>query len=154
MPPERPYWHDELGFNYRMTNLQAAVGVAQMETIDAKIARKREIAQLYTSLLTGMPSVTLPVERPGTTNVYWMYSILVDEHFPLTRDDLIVALRQAGIDSRPFFHPLDTLPPYHSSDPCPVAVRLSRQGLNLPSSPRLRDEQIEFICATLRRLAE
>jgi perosamine synthetase len=154
MPPERRYWHDEIGFNYRLTNLQAAVGVAQMESIDAKIARKRAIAGLYTAHLAGIPHITLPVERPGTTNVYWMYSILIGDGFPLTRDDLIVALRRAGIDSRPFFHPLDTLPPYRSDNPCPVAQRLSRQGINLPSSPRLRDEQIELICATLRRLAE
>ena len=153
MPPARRYWHDEVGFNYRMTNLQAAVGVAQMEQIDAVIRRKREIAELYLSQLADVPGITLPVERPGTTNVYWMVSVLIGDGYPLTRDELIVALRQQGIDSRPFFHPLDTLPPFHAADPCPVALRLSRQGINLPSSPRLTDDQVAYICATLRRLA-
>ena len=153
MPPERRYWHDEIGFNYRMTDLQAAVGIAQMEQIDAFIHRKREIAQLYMSLLADVPGITLPVERPGTTNVYWMFSILVGDDYPLTRDDLVVALRQQGIDSRPFFHPLHTLPPFHGSPSHPVALRLSRQGINLPSSPRLTDDQVAYICATLRRLA-
>ena len=153
MPPARRYWHDEVGFNYRMTNLQAAVGVAQMEQIDAVIRRKREIAELYLSQLADVPGITLPVERPGTTNVYWMVSVLIGDCYPLTRDELIVALRQQGIDSRPFFHPLDTLPPFFAADPCPVALRLSRQGINLPSSPRLTDDQVAYICATLRRLA-
>ncbi|MEZ4621263.1 MAG: DegT/DnrJ/EryC1/StrS family aminotransferase [Caldilineaceae bacterium] len=128
MPPEHRYWHAEVGFNYRMTNLQAAVGVAQMARIDEFIARKRAIAQRYCQGLSGIPGLTLPVERPGYTNVYWMYSILVDQPFPLTRDELLSALRAEKIDSRPFFHPLDTLPPYRRDLPCPVALRLSRQA--------------------------
>lgn len=153
MPPERRYWHDEIGFNYRMTNLQAAVGVAQMARIDAFIARKRTIAQRYQAGLRDIPGVTLPVERSGYTNVYWMYSILVAEPFPLTRDELMLALRQEEIDSRPFFHPLDTLPPYRGETPCPIALRLSQQGLNLPSAPSLTDSQVDRICAVIRDLA-
>ncbi len=153
MPPERRYWHDELGFNYRMTNLQAAVGVAQMARIDGFIARKRAIAQRYNAGLAGIPGLTLPVERAGYTNVYWMYSILVDQPFPLTRDELLPALRAHNIDSRPFFHPLDTLPPYRRATPCPTALCLSRQGLNLPSAPSLTDAQVDRICALLRKLA-
>ncbi len=153
MPPARRYWHDEVGFNYRMTNLQAAVGVAQMERVDEFIARKRAIAQQYQAQLADIPGITLPVERPGTTNVYWMVSILVEPPFPLDRDALIQALRARGVDSRPFFHPLDTLPPYYSESPCPTALRLSRAGLNLPSFPRLRDDQIDYICAAIRALA-
>lgn len=153
MPPERRYWHDEIGFNYRMTNLQAAVGVAQMARIDAFIDRKREIAQRYQRELATIPGISLPVERKGYTNVYWMYSILIDEPFPLTRDELVVALREQNIDSRPFFHPLDTLPPYRTTAPCSTALRLSHQGLNLPSAPSLTDEQITSICSVLRQLA-
>ncbi|MFN8489184.1 MAG: DegT/DnrJ/EryC1/StrS family aminotransferase [Caldilineaceae bacterium] len=154
MPPDRRYWHPEVGFNYRMINLQAAVGVAQMQRIDEFIARKRQIAQQYNAALAGLPGITLPVELPGYTNVYWMYSVLVDEAYPLTRDELIPALRERGIDSRPFFHPLDTLPPYRSATPCPVALRLSQQGINLPSAPSLTDEQVAYICATLHNLAK
>ena len=90
----------------------------------------------------------------GYTNVYWMYSVLVQDDFPLTRDELIIALREQGIDSRPFFHPLDTLPMYHSDTPRPVALDLSRRGLNLPSSPKITNEQIIYICQTLRKLAQ
>jgi len=154
MPPDRRYWHPEVGFNYRMINLQAAVGVAQMARIDEFIQRKRQIAQQYNAALADLPGVTLPVELPGYTNVYWMYSVLIGPGYGLTRDELIPALREQDIDSRPFFHPLDTLPPYLSQTPCPVALRLSQQGLNLPSAPSLTDGQVAYICATLHDLAK
>jgi perosamine synthetase len=153
MPPAQRYWHDEVGFNYRLTNLQAAVGVAQMEQIDTFIARKRHIAARYDQALADVPGLVRPVERNGYTNVYWMYSILVTDDFPLTRDDLMSALRARNIDSRPFFHPLDTLPPYRQEQPCPVALDVAHRGLNLPSSPRLSDVQVAYICDTLRELA-
>jgi perosamine synthetase len=153
MPPARRYWHEEVGFNYRITNLQAAVGVAQMERIDEFLARKRQIAALYRELLAGVSGITFANERPGTTNIYWMVSILVDRPFPLQRDELIVALRRQGIDSRPFFHPLDTLPPYRSERPSPTALALSRTGLNLPSAPNLTDVQVRYICTTIQELA-
>jgi perosamine synthetase len=152
MPPQKRYWHEEVGFNYRMTNLQAAVGVAQMERIDVFIRRKRQIASLYAEHLGGIPGVQLPVEQPGCTNVYWMYSILIDRPYALSRDELIVALRAWGIDSRPFFHPLDTLPPYRGSSVRPVAQRLSLQGINLPSAPSLTDAQVAYIARTIRTL--
>jgi len=150
MPPQRRYWHDEVGFNYRMTNLQAAVGVAQLERIHHFLDRKRAIAERYRQELAGLPGITFAAERPGYTNVYWMASIQVAPPYPLARDALIPALRSRGIDSRPFFHPLDTLPPYRSDTPCPVALQLSRSGLNLPSSPTLTDEQVTYICAAIR----
>lgn len=152
MQPGRRYWHEEVGFNYRMTNLQAAVGVGQMTRINEFIARKRQIAHLYAQALANVPGITLPVEAPGCVNVYWMFSILVDAPFPLTRDALILALRERNIDSRPFFHALDTLPPYRSSRPRPTALRLGQQGLNLPSAPSLTNEQVLTICDTLRQL--
>ena len=153
MPPERRYWHDEVGFNYRMTNLQAAVGVAQMERIHDFIARKRAIARIYGKQLAGIAGLTLAAERDGYTNVYWMVSIVVDRPFALTRDELIPALRTHGIDSRPFFHPMDTLPPYRSLAPRPMALQLSRCGLNLPSAPSLTDAQVAYVCDTIRALA-
>jgi perosamine synthetase len=153
MPPAQRYWHNEVGFNYRITNLQAAVGVAQLARIDEFLARKRAIAALYSELLDGVPGITLPVELPGSTNIYWMVSILVNPPFPLSRDELMAALRSQGIDSRPFFHPLDTLPPYRTERPNPVAMQIAHTGLNLPSAPKLSDQQIRYICATIRELA-
>jgi perosamine synthetase len=153
MPPQKRYWHEEIGFNYRMTNLQAAVGVAQMERIDTFIRRKRRIAEIYQAHLCDLPGVQLPVEQPGCKNVFWMFSILVQPPYALSRDELIVALRTRGIDSRPFFHPLDTLPPYRNGRVRPVAELLSRCGINLPSAPSLSDEQVTYVAATIRKLA-
>ncbi len=153
MPPERRYWHNEVGFNYRITNMQAAVGVAQMTRIDEVIRRKRAIAEQYTLELADVPGIRMAVEAEGTTSVFWMVSALIAPPFPLNRDALVVRLRAEGIDSRPFFHPLDTLPPYRAGEPCPIALRLSRHGINLPSSPTLTPAQVSRICATLRRFA-
>jgi perosamine synthetase len=153
MPPERRYWHDEVGFNYRLTNMQAAVGVAQMTRIDEVIRRKREIAHQYAQELADVPGLVMNIERPGSRSVFWMVSMLIEAPFGLSRDELVVALRQEGIDSRPFFHPLDTLPPYRTNEPCPIALRLGRTGINLPSSPTLTHSQVSRICATLRRFA-
>jgi perosamine synthetase len=153
MPPERRYWHDEVGFNYRITNMQAAVGVAQMTRIDEVIRRKRAIAEQYTRELEDVAGITMAREGEGTFAVFWMVSALIDPPFPLSRDELVMALRQEGIDSRPFFHPLDTLPPYRTAAPCPTALNLSRRGINLPSSPTLTAAQVSRICATLRRFA-
>jgi len=154
MPPEKRYWHDEIGFNYRMTNLQAAVGVAQMERIDEFLARKRQIARWYCAGLAGIPGLTLPAQAEGYVNIYWMFSVLVDAPFPLHRDALIPALREQGIDSRPFFHPMDTLPPYRAAEPRPVSLALSRTGLNLPSSPSLTEDQVAYICAVIRSFTQ
>ncbi len=153
MAHDRRYWHDEVGYNYRMTNLQAAVAVAQLERVDFFIERKREIARLYDFHLNAVPGVQGPVELAGCTNVYWMYSLLLDAEYPLTRDELMMELGQRNVDTRPFFHPLDTLPMYASAEPVPVAMDLSQRGISLPSSPKLTDEQVCYICEVIRAVS-
>jgi len=147
MSKEKRYWHDVVGYNYRMTNIQAAIGVAQLEQIDALLDRKRAIADLYTRKLRGVPGITTPPEVPGTRNSYWMYSCLVDERqYGLDRDRLMARLRGYGIDTRNFFYPLHTLPMYRSwGRPLPVTERIAGTGLNLPSSPNLTDEEVTYI---------
>jgi perosamine synthetase len=150
MSPGRRYWHDEVGYNYRMTNLQAALGVAQLERIDEFVQRKRQNAQLYNSLLGHVVGITLPPEEIWAKNVYWMYSILVEDNYGISRDQLMLRLREAGIDSRPFFHPLHALTPYRTQGRFPVAESLSAKGINLPSAVTLTNEQIERICTVIR----
>ncbi len=149
MSPTRRYWHPEVGYNYRLTNIQAALGVAQMERIDEFIARKRAIAASYNKLLDGMPGLSLPVEEPWARNVYWMYSILVGDHARLSRDELMAHMQARGVDSRPFFHPIHTMPPYATGESLPVAERLARQGINLPSSCALTDDDICRVAKTI-----
>jgi perosamine synthetase len=152
MSPERRYWHPEIGYNYRMTNLQAALGVAQLEQIEAFIAQKRSIAQTYNRLLENVPGLVLPPEAEWASSVYWMYSILVTEAFPVSREDLAAHLRSRGIDSRSFFHPVHTLPPYQNGDSYPVSERLSRQGLNLPSGVALTEEDLGRVARAIFEL--
>lgn len=146
--PVRTYWHDVVGFNYRMTNIAAAIGVAQLERIDEVIETKRRIADRYRDALSGVPGVTFQPEMSWAKNVYWMVSILVD---PGKRDGLMADLKADGVDSRPFFHPAHMLPMYGTAERFPVAERLGASGINLPSFPQLTDEQVDAVCDLVAR---
>lgn len=141
MHPEKRYWHEVVGFNYRMTNVQAAIGVAQLERIDYIIEKKREIARWYAKYLGGVVGVVLHPEMSWAKNVYWMYSILVESG----RDDLMKKLKEEGIDTRPFFYPLHQLPPHQRDEGFQVADRLAREGVNLPSSPTIDEETVRYV---------
>ena len=147
MDAKKRYWHPEIGYNYRMTNIQAAIGLAQLERIDDFLAIRRKNAELYNSLLKEIKGITLSVEKQDTKNVYWMYSILVED-----RDQIAVKLKQAGIDTRPFFYPMTAMPPYKSDESFPVADDLSRKGINLPSSVKLTEDEIRKIAETIKSL--
>lgn len=156
MSAERRYYHTELAFNYRLTNLQAALGLAQLEQIDAFLACKRKIATWYRSYLEAAPELQLPVERPGAHNVYWMFSVVLDPAGRTSRTELARRLHAAGIDSRPFFVPLPELPHLSryrqvsaSGRGCPESSRLGSAGLNLPSGTGLKFEQVRRVCEGL-----
>lgn len=151
MDPKRRYWYDVIGYNYRMTNLQAAVGVAQLNKIEKFIEIKRKNAELYNSLLREIDGITLPPEMSWAKNVYWMYSILIDEEkFGINRDKLMKELEKEGIETRPFFYPMHTLPPHFRKEKYPVAEFLSKRGINLPSAVTLKKEEVEYICQKIK----
>lgn len=145
----REYWHDVVGYNYRMTNIQAAIGLAQLERADEFIDRKRKIAELYAELLQALP-IELHREAPGTLHSFWMVSILVD-HADL-RDALRQHLASAGIETRPLFYPVHTMP-MHSKNfrKFPIAEDIAWRGINLPSYPGLSDEDIALICREIKK---
>lgn len=149
---ENPYWHPEIAFNYRMTNIQAAIGLAQFERIEELLALRRRNAEHYRRRLASIPGLTLTPEAPWAHNVYWMYSVLIEDDFGLNRDEVRNRLRAANIDSRPFFYPVHTLPMYNTGQSLPVAEALASKGLNLPSGATLTPEQIDYICDTLASL--
>ena len=149
MDPAKRYWHPEIGFNFRMTNVQAAIGVAQMEQADTIIELRKKNAKLYAELLRNVKGITVQPEAEWAEMVYWLNSILVDGNFRTGRDGLIKELKTAGIDSRPFFYPVHELPAYKTEGDFAVSQELSRSGLNLPSSPKLAKEDIERICAAI-----
>jgi perosamine synthetase len=150
---DNPYWHPEIAYNYRMTNIQAAIGLAQLERIEDLLAIRKRNAAHYNRRLAGIPGLTLPPNTDWAENVYWMYSVIVSDDFGISRDELRSKLREAGIDTRPFFYPVHTLPMYNTGQSLPVAERLGQQGLNLPSGASLTADQIDYICDTIVQFA-
>lgn len=145
---DKRFWHRYIGFNYRLTNLQAAIGVAQMEKIDDFVNIRRRNACLYNSMLKNAEGVTLPPEAEWAKNVYWMYSILVENSFGVSRDKLMRYLEENGIETRPFFYPIHRQPVYsmeHEAEKYPVSEQLSQKGINLPSGNTSEKEQIEYV---------
>jgi len=152
------FLHQEVGFNYRMTNLQAAVGVAQLERIEDIIETKRAIARKYTERLAGTRGLRLPIEKDYARNIYWMYGVVVDPEFGMDRDHLADALLERGIETRTFFCPLNLQPAYQRRGairelPCPQAVMLWERGMYLPSGCLLTDQQITLVSQVIRNLA-
>lgn len=156
MSKERRYFHSELAFNYRMTNLQAALGVAQLEQIETFIARKRLIHAWYVESLGGLAGLELNPELPDSRNVFWMTSALLPQG--VRREDVSRRLRERGVDSRPFFIPMSDLPHLAGlrrvsaagDGSCPVAAHLSRRGLNLPSGCALSRDEVTGAAQALR----
>ena len=144
----RHYWHDVTGYNYRMTNICAAIGFAQLERVDVFLSKKREIAAWYALELKNVP-VTFHRENDGVRHSYWMCSILVDR--PETRDSLRNILEENGIETRPLFFPVHTMPMYvERGEVHPVAEHLALRGINLPSWPGLQKMHIAHICGIIR----
>lgn len=149
MDPEHRYWFPIIGYNYRMTNMQAAIGLAQLERIEWFIERRREVARWYDMALSSLP-VLKPVEACWAKNSYWLYSICVDEE--IDRDLLMSHLLEQGVETRPFFYPMHKMPPYRDTvqEALPVATGLASQGLSLPSSANLTEEDIAYVALVLQ----
>lgn len=154
MSIERKYWHERLGYNYRLTNIQAAIGVAQLEKIDSIIARKKELARYYDAGLAGIPGLTLPHQSPWADHVYWLYTIVIDPlSFRRSRDRLRDELKARGIDTRIVFPPIHSQPIYSTGQDLPVAQYISENGLSLPSSPNLGKDELDRIISAIRQTA-
>lgn len=137
----RQFWPDEIGFKYKMSNVQAAIGLAQMERIDELIASKRRIFEMYRTGLSSAP-LTLNPEPAGTTNGYWMPTIVVDKAVPFDRAQLLQRFQHADIDGRVFFWPLSDTGHFGACRPTPVAHDIHLRALNLPSYHDLGDDDI------------
>ena len=149
--PERRFYHTELGYNFRMTNLQAAVGVAQLEQIDRFVEIRRNNAKKYTERLQNIKAIKTPIEKEWAKNVYWMYGIELAEDLGIDTKQMAQQLAEKGIATRPFFLGMHEQPVFHKmglfkDERYPVAERIARQGLYLPSGHTLTDEQINYIC--------
>jgi len=155
--PERHFWHEYLGFNYRMTNLQAAVGLAQTERLDEILAARRRLRDAYDRGLRGVPGLVLPTEATGVRNVFWMYALRVTPALGLGRDELRQELARRGVETRTFFVPMHLQPIYFEQfrgQRFPVAEALGASGLYLPTSEALDEADARWICDQIAELHE
>ncbi len=155
--PQRRFVHEELGWNYRMTNLQAALGLAQLEQWNTFIKRKHSMGRLYTQLLSGLEGVQLPLEKTDyAENLYWVYGLVLDEKLG-TAEMIMKRMGEIKIGTRPFFWPMHQQPVFQKmglfeNQSCPVAERIARQGFYLPSGLGLTEEQIVYVADSLKKV--
>jgi len=156
--PEQRFVHDELGWNLRMTNMQAALGVAQLENLQSSIEKKRRIGALYNERLKGIEGLTLPSPKTeNAENIYWVYGVVLDSKVPFDARVAMKRLASKGIGTRPFFWPLHEQPVFNKMgigvhDCFPVAENIARRGFYLPSGLALEAEQVEHVCDAVEEL--
>jgi perosamine synthetase len=143
------YWHTQVGYNYRMTNLQAAVGLAQLERATQFVATRRIIASWYDQYFEGQAGLRLYREPSWGQSVCWLYSLRLEPPYRLSRDALIARLKSHQIESKPFFVPLPLLPAYQDGRTYPVAERLASCGISLPTWVKLTADQVERIAGVV-----
>ncbi|HUS51169.1 MAG TPA: DegT/DnrJ/EryC1/StrS family aminotransferase, partial [Candidatus Paceibacterota bacterium] len=152
---EKKYYHKEIGFNYRLTNVQAAIGLGQMEKIELFLNKKINNARLYSSLLKDVNGVKIPIEKPYVKNSYWMYAIRFTDDFKIKKDKIKKILFEKGIDTRDFFIGMNEQPIFRNlqiGEEFPVSKKLSETGLYLPSGLDLTKKDIEYICEIIKEI--
>jgi perosamine synthetase len=157
MDPHRRYWFPIVGYNYRMTNVAAAIGLGQLEKIDWHLGRRAEVASWYREALAGVPGLTWQVQRDWARHVWWMFSIVLDEARPGDRDRVMADLAERRIETRPIVFPMHVLPPYRDSatgQRFPVADHLAQNGINLPTWAGLQREDVTYVCENLLEALE
>jgi perosamine synthetase len=152
MDPKRKYWFPTIGFNYRLTNVASAIGLAQMETIDWHLAQHRQVAEWYQEFLGGVRGVSWQPEKPWARHVWWLFTAVMDESIPRGRFEVLKDLLSRGVEGRQIVYPITQLPPYSDSVArrrFPIADRIVDRGIHLPTWCGLRREQVQFICEAL-----
>ena len=152
---ERRFLHHKIGHSYRMTNMQGAIGLSQIDHLDKTIAAKRNLAKKYTAALKNIDEISLPIEKNYATNVFWMYGIVLSDNIKLDAESLAKRLRTKGIDTRPFFLGMHEQPVLKQrglfvNEKYPITEKLSRKGLYLPSGTNLSHKEIERVCNAIK----
>lgn len=154
--PNKRYWHTMVAYNYRMTNLQAAVGLAQLENVDWHLGQRQRVARLYQKYLPMLGDlVTVQSIPEQASHVYWMNSVMLSEKISKSRDQVMEEMEARNIEMRPLFYPMHVMPPYADSTVnCPVAESLAARGINLPSHALLEEEHVKYIVESLKATIE
>lgn len=153
--PKQRFLHNEIGYNYRMTNMQAALGLAQLEQVDKFIEHKEWMANLYNKNLSEIKGLTLPTKSNDSNNVYWMYGVLVEKNFGISRDKFRQKLFEKGIDTRTFFIPMHKQPAlskmgFTKNSKCPISEEIGKIGFYLPSGLAITKKQINTVCTAIK----
>ena len=152
MDSSKRYWFPVVGYNYRMTNVQAAIGLAQLERIDEHVGRRKEIAQWYNSALSGIKGITLPVVKSYAEHSYWMYTVLVDKEYGMTRDEVMAYLSNNSVETRPAFYPMHVMPVYsEDGGRFRAAEDFASRGINLPTFYSLTQSDVDRVAGLIRR---
>lgn len=158
--PEQRFIHDELGWNLRMTNMQAALGVAQLERLDEFVARKRAMGKRYQELLRGVPGLQLPKPAiDGAENIYWVFGLVLDDDVPFDAKGAMGRLAKLGVGTRPFFWPMHEQPVLHNmgllrDESHPVSERIARRGFYIPSGLALTEDQMVRVASAVRTMLQ
>ncbi len=152
---KRALYNIEIGHKYKMSNVQAAIGLAQMEKVEEVVAKKRQIFSWYQERLADIPELALNIERPDTRNIYWMSSIVLNNSIKFSRDEFMGKLKERNIDSRPMFYPMSSFPMFESCESKnPVAYSVPLRGINLPSGHERTEAEIDYVCSHIRDLLD
>lgn len=158
--PQQRFVHEELGWNFRMTNLQAALGLAQLERLDEFVIRKHRMGRKYTELLADIPGLQLPMTKTDyANNIYWVYGLVLKDEVQLSVSEIMMYLKQHNIGSRPFFWPMHEQPVFRkmglfNNETYPIAEKISRRGFYIPSGLALTEEQLQRVVIILREALE
>ena len=156
-PGDKMFFNHEVAYKYKVSSMQAALGLAQLERIEELLEQKRRIFKWYEEELNGIEGITLNYRAPDTSPVYWMVTIVLDPKFALAKERLMEKMSERSIDCRPFFHPLSSIPAYRDTEQAglararnQVSYRLTPYGLNLPSALSMTKEKVGIVCTTLK----
>jgi perosamine synthetase len=152
MDSERRYWFHVVGYNYRMMNIPAAIGLAQLEQADWHMGRRREVAADYRRMLEGVRGLDWQAEREWARHAYWMFTVMLGDETADCRDRLMARLQEDGVETRPVFYPVHALPPYREAsrgEEFPVAESLARRGVSLPTWAGLSRDDLSYVCERL-----
>ena len=149
--PNNTFWIETIGYKYKMSNIQAALGLAQFERIDELIDRKRLIFSWYKKRLVEVEGLRMNDEANWAKSIYWMASIFLEKDFGISRNDLMKNLKKDGIDSRPVFPTISKYPMWYSECHNPNAIAISENSINLPSGHNLEEDQVEYICNSIKK---
>lgn len=150
--PKKIFWNLEIGYKYKMSNFQAACGLAQLERVKELVFKKRKIFSWYKKRFSNIPGLKLNTEPENTKNTYWMVTVIFDKKYNINKEKLVEDLAKYNIQARPFFYPLSSLPAINKKVKTPVAVDISSRAINLPCGLNITEKQVDYICKSLLKI--